>query len=438
MKKYILCFMLFFGAFFLYAQNASNADRGWFLNYFDDPEATTKHNDRRRIFEITVLDTEVDFSNNMLGVGDILKKNLVINVGELLDRVPDGFDINVGLNANILGLQFNAKTWGFGITPGGISGGIDLRLPSDLLSFIANGNVDNRHLEDKLEISGAVFYEFGVNTHFNIDIAGKPLRIGVDPAFYIPAVYIPKSGLDIDLDTTTGISALIGGDFTLYTPVDINNLGSIDVDKLVNDLLSGGGVDLSLSAEYPLFTRLDVGASFRHIPIVSAALDQGMSASIGPITANIDDINALLADGGLDNLIDMPDPIYTLGTFGPLDKITVSRPLSMDFYALYRPFKSDLLVLKPNIGFTVGLNKGEEEQVYFNWGAEVQLNLGRIFTLYGNTGTESDIWRTRAGFLLNLRAFELDFEAGLRGATFEDTWANPNGVSVGLSVKIGF
>ncbi|GHU96624.1 hypothetical protein FACS189483_00140 [Spirochaetia bacterium] len=443
MKKYILCFMLFFGAFFLYAQNTSRADRGWFLNYFDDPEVTTQLNVPRRVFEVTLLDAEVDFSNNMLGVNDILKKHLVINVPDLLNRVPDGFKINVGLNANILGLQFNTKTWGFGITPGGISGGIDLRLPSDLLSFIANGNADKPLLEDSFEISGSVFYEFGVNTHFNIDIAGKPLRIGVDPAFYATALYIPKSSLDIVLDTRDGIYASIGGDFRVYTPVDITDLGSIDVGSL----LSRGGVDLSLSAEYPLFTRLDVGASFKHIPIVPATLNQGVQGRIGPIETNgtISDINDLLEDGGLDNLINIPDPLLDLKDFGPLKEIIVVRPVSMNFYALYRPLKSDLLVVKPMIGFTLANNSTDKEipsDVFFNGSAEVQLHLGAfipgyLFTLYINTGAEDGFWHNRFGFLFNLRVFELDIEAALRSQDYAGAW-DPRGASVRVGLRFGW
>ncbi|GHV81615.1 hypothetical protein AGMMS49991_01730 [Spirochaetia bacterium] len=518
MKKYILCFVLFCTAFFLYAQEGEarynyNYNDNYDVDYGDDPDAapvpaanngddsdvgfvdnfgvgfvensgvsdednsyagdsepavqkksnpflgflfgaksylnnadvTTAHNESRRAFDLGLFDLRVGVSNNLLSVGDILKKELVLDMDVLVGRVPNivGLDfvgLDVAFDLNFFDFQFNAKKgWGFGIDLARVTGDIDIHLPRSILALLADGNQgENRDITDSFTIAGSVFYELGFNSHFNIKVAGKPLRLDVDPAFYAPIVYIPTSGIKYHLKTDNTIEVEAGGEFTLYSVIDFNNPGrDFDIDHLP------GGFDISANAEYPLFTRLDVGASISRIPIVPAALKYGMQGSLGPITVGpINGVGDLL---DIEDLINIPDPPYELGDYKNLREgkkpLYIVRPVRFDFYVLYRPLKDDFLVIRPNIGWTLPT---ASSPAYFNGSAEVQLhavhhkkNRGYLLNLYFNTGIEEGLWRNRLGLEINLHAFELDIEVGLRSESYAGSF-DVRGAEVRLGMRFGF
>ncbi|GHT75600.1 hypothetical protein FACS1894124_7170 [Spirochaetia bacterium] len=409
-------------------------------NYMNDPKINTRHNESRRAFEIALADVEAGFANNLLGVGDIFQKNVVVDLDKYADRIPeDGFiGFNIVPNVSAVDLKFNAKKkdWGFGISPVNVNGNIDLKLPRSFLSLLADGNQGpNGDITDEFVLSGAVYYVFDTNSHFNVAVRGKNLRLGVGPAYYIPGLYIPKSPITYHLKTDTELSASLDGNFSVYMPTDFIG-GSIDAGQI----LSSGGVDISLNAEYPLLTRLDVGASISRIPFVPATLSRGMTGSIQQEGAfgNIGDI---LRAGGIDKAFSIPEinDLYKLSDFGALPELKVTRPVRFDFYTLFRPARDDLLVIRPNIGFTLA---SKSSDAYFNGAAEIQLNLGTkaipyLFTLYLNTGREEGLWRHKLGFQLNLHAFELDLEAALRSQNYKTSY-QATGASVKLGLKFGW
>jgi hypothetical protein len=160
-------------------------------------------------------------------------------------------------------------------------------------------------------------------------------------------------------------------------------------------------------------------------------------------SGSMDPIGDLIAD--IDN-IEFPevDDMYTLGEYGALSPLNVFRPVRFDFYARYRPFKTDLLVIKPNIGFTLSNNSLDpmDMDVYFNGAAEVQLHLGKfipgyLFTLYFSTGIDEGFWQNRLGFQLNLRALELDFEFALRSQSYAGSF-DARGLAAKLGLKFGW
>jgi hypothetical protein len=122
------------------------------------------------------------------------------------------------------------------------------------------------------------------------------------------------------------------------------------------------------------------------------------------------------------------------GDFIDLPALKIYRPLRFDFYNIFRPFKSDILSIRPNIGFTT---LTASEKVYFNMGNRVTLDLARIFAVYFDSGLEEGLWRHKLGFELNLRVFELDFEAAMRSQNYLTSWMAA-GVSARLGISLGF
>jgi hypothetical protein len=297
-------------------------------------------------------------------------------------------------------------------------GRFDVNIPKAFLDLIAEGNENHRKSSGEFVISGGAFTEIGLNTHATLPFLDGKLTLGLDPAFYIPMVYIPRSGINYTLDTTDRIMVSAGGRFLMYMPL---NLDSINV----GDIFGAGGLDLSLSAEYALFSRLDLGFSVSHIPLAPAHLSGGYEFNLPYTTIiDIDDVTTL----ELDNLIEVPE-LTGGGDFVSLPDRRIFRPLRFDFYHIFRPFYSDILSVRPNIGFTV-LNASEK--AYFNMGFRVTMALARLFALYVDSGREEGLWQHKLGFALNLRIFELDLEAGLRSQSYRTSW-----MAAGAVVKLG-
>jgi hypothetical protein len=409
------------------AEEAEEEPQGFFgatLSYLDNPKVESEHLDRKRFFEIKLLNIDAGFGNNLVGLGDIFKKQIVIDFDQLNSRI----DVNgVGLNMNFgfipLRISVNPyKRWG-GSFGADISGRFDLTIPKGLLDLIAEGNAGHQKNEGEFAVSGSVFYAIEVDAHGTLPVLDEKLTVGLKPAYYSPLLYIPRSGINYTLDTDDKLLLSAGGKFNAYVPV---NTGSINA----GDFFSSGGVDVSLSAEYALFSRLDLGISLSHIPLVPARLSTGyeFTVSNGNII-EIEDINNL----DLDNLIKTPE-LAGGGDFIDLPAITVFRPLRFDFYNIFRPFNDDFLSVRPNIGFTA-LNASEE--VYLNMGTRVTLALARIFALYLDSGLEEGLWRHKFGFELNLKAFELDLETAMRSQNYLTSWT-VSGASVKLGIAVGW
>ncbi|GHV80604.1 hypothetical protein AGMMS49944_23950 [Spirochaetia bacterium] len=396
------------------------------VKYLNNPEVSTRHNEPRRNVEFTLINAGMGFANNLITTKDIFQETIVIDLEEYISRIPEkGFmGLNADLDLSVLDFRFNSKKkgWGFGLSPVHINGGVDIRLPRSLLDMVANGNGGGSNVSDDFIISGSVFYSFDASSHFDIKVAGKPLRIGVDPSFYIPLLYIPKSTVRYTLNTEDSVHGELDGKFNVYTPIDIS--GTIDAGTI----MSSGGVDFSLSAEYPLFTRLDVGTSIGHIPLVPASLGYGMEST-------------LKGDIDIKNIGDGMKTYQNLdfSEFGELPKEYVFRPLRVDFYTLYRPLKSDIITIKPNIGFTVPMNGLD---AFFNGALEVQFHIGKfmpgyLFNAYLSTGAEEGFWRHSIGMQLNLRAFELDIAAVAKSQDYLMSYQG-SGMELSMAMKFGW
>jgi hypothetical protein len=455
-KKFILLMVLLGAVFCLYAQDLGDgvdiydfdalyekpADppliiggdateekpQGFFdvmLSYLDNPKVTTRHLDRKRIFELKLFNLEANAGNNFIGMGDIFKNELVIDFNEVNRRIEgNGGMLNIGYDLSALRISVNpTERWGgsFGVNS---SGRFDLTIPKELFELIAEGNEGKPVNKGRFVVSGGIFYEIGLNAHGTLPVLDEKLTIGVTPAFYSPLLYIPRSYIKYTLDTDGKLLIDANGKFTAYTALDT---GAINAGAFFNS----GGVDLSLSAEYALFSRLDVGLTLSHIPLVPARLDTGYELSFatknGKPIMEIDDLTDF--DPKMNELEFIGDD-----DFISLPAIRVFRPLRFDFYNIYRPFNNDFLSVRPNIGLTALTASGE---VYLNMGTRVSLDLSRVFVLYFDSGLEEDIWRHKLGFELNLRAFELDFEAGMRSQNYPTSWS-AHGISAKLGVALGW
>jgi len=404
----------------------------------------------RQYFEIG-FGAGIGFDNGLLGLNDILKKKIVIDLAKIVQGIPeDGAGLNFSLSSNffmnVMNIHIGKGLWDIGLIAD-VDGGVGMNIPKSLFTLIAEGNSEQHDSSGKISASGGIFTEIGLKGSAKYIVKERTLSFGFKPAFFVPAVYIPSSTgisyhlyterpkyddtgkiiLDdagkpvteegLFLDTKDGIS--------IYTPTPFNH---IEASRF---FIGPNGFDLSLEGEYAFFPFLDIGGSLTNIPLSPATLSSEMILGLDSFSIELEGEDIISRNTHDPPEFEFGDPVYRNNV-----KLQVYRPLRFDLYARYKPFISELLVIRPNIGFSVNVNRGDEKW-YFNAGLEAMLNLKDLFIFYLGSGYRETIWRQRAGFALNFRAFELDVEAALRNQTFVGCFME-RGYELNLGIRFGW
>ena len=394
----------------------------------DEPEKN-KTGFTRKYFEIG-FDAGAGFDNGLLGINEFFKKELVIDLSELSQGIKDkgaglNFSLSPGFFINIT--PVGKGLWGFGVLFN-IEGSINANISKSLFTLISEGNISGNDSSGNVSVTGGIFAEIGMRSWAQYEVAGRALYIGVKPSIFTPVVYIQSnSGISYNLSTnrdgTEGIFVHTKGEINIYTPSSLENIAP-------GRFIIPGGFDLSMEGEYALFPFLDIGGSIANIPLSPALLTNLMKISMEPF--NIDLPGEALIAGEVPEIQD----IEFKKTYPDSVELKVRRLLRFDVYARYMPLNSDFLVLKPNAGFSLNINKGDEKS-YFNAGLEARLNLKDIFAFYIGSGYRETIWMHKAGLVVNVRAFELDLEAALRDQTFTGAFKG-RGFNFYLGLRFGW
>jgi len=392
----------------------------------------------RQKFEIG-LDLGVGFDNGLAGLSDVLRKKVVIDLSKIAGDIPEnGAGFNFGLHfdlfMNIKNIHIGQGLWDFGFITN-VDGDVNVNIPKSLFDLVADGTSSKQPgSSGKISGSGGIYTEIGIAGSAKYKVAGKTLYVGLKPAIYTPAVYIsPSSGIsyhlytdkEIEGDKKEGLFLDTAGEISVYTATSFEN---IEPGRFI---FGPTGFDLSMEGEYALFPFLDVGGSISHIPFAPATLTNEMKMGMEPFS--IEMIGEELMGG---NDPDIPKLEFSDPTYNNNAKKDVHRLFRFDLYARYKPLNSELFVLRPNIGFSANVTKGDEKG-YFNAGLEARLNLINLFTLYLGSGIQEEVWRQRVGFALNLRAFELDLQAVFRDQTFDGCFKG-RGFEVNLGMRFGW
>ncbi|MDR2602040.1 MAG: hypothetical protein LBC53_06270 [Spirochaetaceae bacterium] len=366
---------------------------------------------------------------DILSAGDVpgIKENgrLIVDFKKIYSKdsvKKDGVDFNFGFGANdFLRLEFSSMAGGLGVSILSFTSRFDFNLTADVFKMLAEGLTEGV-AKYGANVSGAIFAEtVAVNWHRQNFLFPK-LFFSVTPSHFLPIIYIPHSDLNIKFTNKDYIELGLEGTAKVYMPFNVFKYMDGE-DPGAMDL---GGLDFSLQLEYALFAALDVGFTALNVPLVPAVLHTSSSLKFDPSR------NTILS---VRNLIDQDLEIKT-------DSITdwervdgtgeniVVRPMRMDFYALLRPFQTDFLVVRPNIGFTV-LNPSETG--YFNMGVEAQLNLGRWFTASFFTGGYDGFFHNKLGLDLRiLKISRLYTNISMSSQDYGGAWTLK-----GLNVEIG-
>jgi hypothetical protein len=426
---------------------ASDEEAGWQWPSFMRTEgATTRTGFRseRTYFELGLIGANIGVSNSWMSIGELpnignfeaagfLDKgdlalelglfatplNLKIAVGSLFT-----LKVNVGVDADIH----------IGTTEGTIDTIKNMQGLIDDIGNMFGPNANTADIADLIRVidnlTGGLSVEgeaFGV-----LDIMGEStflsdkLWIKAGPSVFLPVLYIPKQSITVDgygnpNATLTGQKVGVASD------------GSVDAwTAFIGGGSPGVGIDLSVEARYAVWQILDAGVAMSGIPLVPAFMDHKQSFRLDmDFSVTLPSTDQILNGNLGDNIKTDFDYKFDDATG---EKKSVLRPMRFNFYGIYKPFKSNLLLVRPDIGFSVKYpGSGDSSYTTFNWGINAQLNLPIILSVSAGIQLFEEAWINSVGLIFNFRAFELDLGVGLRGPTISSSWT-----AKGLNALIGF
>jgi hypothetical protein len=401
----------------------------------EDESEKKKTDFTRKSFEIG-LDLGAGLDNGLVGLSDIFKKNIELDMKEIAVKVPDnGAGINFGLHfdffLNVKNIHIGEGLWDFGFITNA-DGDVGVNIPKSMFELVADGNIGGQHSNSgKITGIGGIYTEIGITSSAKYQVKGNTLYVGLKPAIFTPAVYVSSSsGINYHLYTEKngkeGLFLDTEGEIDVYTATSFDD--NMEPGRFI---VGPTGFDISLEGEYAFSPYLDAGLSLSNIPIAPAALTNEMKMGMEPFSVELE--GETLISGGKPNIgkLKFSDPKYD----NNVEK-KVHRPLRFDVYARYKPFNTEFVVIRPNIGFSANVNPGDEKG-YFNAGLEMSFNLINLFTFYLGSGYQEELWRQRIGLGVNLRAFELDLQAVFRDQTFDGCFMG-RGFELGLGMRFGW
>ncbi|MDR1147496.1 MAG: hypothetical protein LBK66_02580 [Spirochaetaceae bacterium] len=290
---------------------------------------------------------------------------------------------------------------------------------SELKEFIKR--LQEFPLESGMFAGASAFMEIGMGGSKTL-MDGR-LWLRAAPSMYFTLLYMKRGGISLKGYQNGTKYGLAGeGAMHMYSAWDLN---SGDINPF-----SSPGLDLTLEALFALFPVLDTGVSISHIPLVPSTLKHRMTIDVSGLNMYVDTTDPA---GSLMNF-NVPD-FESMITEGDSENKKVFRPVRFDFYALVKPFRSPVLVIRPNIGATA--NMAVSDTTLFNWGLKVQYNAPVIFSAFIGTGLTENIWAQQLGIILDLRVFELSISGALAGMGFVESWS-AKGFGAEIGFKMGF
>ncbi|MCL2270030.1 MAG: hypothetical protein FWC24_01670 [Treponema sp.] len=379
----------------------------------------------RQRFELG-FDNGGGFDNDLIGLGDFFKTEIILDLDKIKDIVgDDGFNVNAGFGGgmfiNVKNISISEGKWDFGFFSGA-DGAVNFNIPQSLFTLVSQGNINQHVFEGMISASGGIYANAGLRASAKY---GK-LRVGLRPTLFAPLIFIPKSGITYSLNTEESIAFSTLGEISIYSPImDVIDGRTFNLQY---------GFDLAMEGEYDLFPFLDVGGSFSRIPFSPARMESRALLTMKGLEDGFEikgedllagqDISDKLPD--FDNIdFDQSFDIFPHKVF---------RPMRFDTYARYKPFNTNILAIVPNLGFSVDIN---DKQGYFNGGLTIQLNVKDIFYFHLGMGCQEAIWKNRIGFAVNVRAFELGLEAMFRSQDFAGSF-KAQGAGVNLGIRFGW
>lgn len=372
-----------------------------------------------RTFEMG-LDVQAGFGNNYFSVGDFLQETLVIDLNDMADTFNDeglalSTDVKVKnlFNLNLspdfrLGFFFQTKASGYS------------NVPKAFFDLAANGNKLDKTYSGPMKLRGDVISELGAT--FGTWIYGFDTKFGA--SLFFPLVHLEKPEAKYTFRTGSDgkVTASVVADLPVYSVAPLED--GVNTSDILANLLSAGGFDISVGAEYPLFPDLlIVGADFQNIPILPARMVE-RTRFLSTMTFTADNI---AANYDSDDLTQTDQESSFESDKAP---ISVLRPFKFNTHAVYTPMGTPLFKLIPNLGL------GVYSWVYPEFGLKAQFDFWKWLVIDVGTSYEDELWKQAMGINLNLWLMELDL--ALAGQSQDIAHSLGSGVGLSVGLKFGF
>jgi hypothetical protein len=366
------------------------------------------------------LDLDAGAANNMLGLDDIFNIRKTLQL-DFTGRKEQELRLDAAAKTELfLNLKIN-DTYTIGLFAGGEGAGYGA-LSEELVRLLSRGNAISRNFGGKIDGGAGIFLDTGLRGEARF---GK-LRLNLKPALFIPLVYISKPDISFEnVFTEKGmyLNALVD--------MDVYSASSLEDDFSLDGIFPPPlGFDISAEGEYALFPFLDLGLGITHIPLVPALMRHRMSQRMS-YAAVFEDMYSSFTEGDFE----LPEPEID-STYTDNASFPVLRPLRFEFFVDIKPVKTDLMVIRPNIGFSV-LTVYGYDTACFNAGLRGEINLFDVTRFYLETGYRERIWANTLGFAVNLRVFELDGEIRFQGSDLVNS-LKPGGLGAALGLRFGY
>ncbi len=418
-----------------------------------------------RFFEIK-LDVPVEVSNNLLGLDDIFKKDVVIDLAKIADNVQAkgaaikgniapsvsiGIDIPRGL---ILGVKVGAEA------------DVGIGLSKDLFEFLGKGNVnmDNEYVMRTENTYADIFATVSVNGGWNtkksrLEFAGTAFSsvVHFDASDTYARLYIDEDNNAIEYGAHVGAG--------LYSNINVAN-GFNDIQGILNSITNNLGFDVSASYKRDLFRFLTVGLDAR-VPLVPSKLSLcsavsydlveggkgkisiadflGSSDDSGDGSGNSGDVSEATEDEepgeeaskfDFNNVINNPVVLET--------PYAIHRPMKVGINANFHPFGT-LLSTKGYLGigirhpFASAINAGtnDETDFYVDYSVAGRLSLWNILSLEISHECMDEVYRNALSIALNIRLAEVDAGVSMQSTNFTKSFSGA-GLGAFVTVCVGF
>ncbi|MCL2244601.1 MAG: hypothetical protein FWC03_09080 [Treponema sp.] len=417
MKKLLfLLICLIFPLFFIYGENEFIRDSIVTEedNFPEDPQKTFRIDNR--MFEIGLMNININLSNDFLTVGEIFRETLVLNINDL----DKGLNIKLGAFISPFYINFNHHdNWGIGFSAALEAEGI-IGISGNILSL-------SEAVNDKPDASGAVFAELRLGGFFHL----QNFKIKINPALYYPLAYVRPDISYTFQNTNSGPIIYMSYDLRIYTGFPMENFP----DNF--SLTASPGFDFNFGLEYPLSAALglqdknkylyfDVGLDFYNIPVVHSVIRNyiGASGALG------DDEPLELFNSNTDWNSLFTYNEFTYATGG--EKIL--RPFKMLAWIDWHPF-GHIISIIPTLGFTV--NNLYVRSVSPEAGLQIRLDMLNIFITTLAIGYHDRLWKNSIDLAFNSRAFEFNLGASFQSTDFVKSWTG-GGFGLNMGIKLGW
>ena len=384
-----------------------------------------------RIFEMG-FSFDADFSNNYFNADDFLVKDLVIDLKKMASDMPEkGFCLNLNMKPDFF-LNLNLKS---GVHVGlnfGIESYGNFTISKDLFDFFGYGNDLNEKITLDGKMNGDAF--MFVDCAVGFDLFGFHLEL--IPAVYLPLIHATAENVHGSFvnDEKGGLRANASADIVMYTFTDMQPFfdGDVDVNQVVEAMKDGWGFDIASSLEHKIFNTLD-GAVYSRIPIVPGQLNYSTKMTM-TASMEVDELKNMFEDGddGLQKDFDVSDKEYNTASYN------LHRPLRMGAQVAWRPF-GKWCTFGGLLGFGVKQPFTSDAYGYPEYTLSIDIDLfiknWNMLGLRLSSAYLDEVFKHNAGFIFNLRAFELDLGVCASGGSFTSSF---KGAGAGAYLMVAF